>query len=98
MENALDVLLDHLDVNTFNRYRSSGLFAKMLNDKGEVIDGQDIVHCKIVEDAKVIEELEASPKRIGYRNVVQNEDGSFSSPMANELKTKGKEKVKTSSF
>ena len=29
LENALDVLLDHLDVNTFNRYRSSGLFAKM---------------------------------------------------------------------
>lgn len=29
LENALEVLLDNLDVNTFNRYKSAGLFSKM---------------------------------------------------------------------
>ena len=49
-------------------------------DLGELSEGQ--VETQIVTDPKVIAELEASPKRTGYRNVVQNEDGSFSSPMA----------------
>jgi hypothetical protein len=49
-------------------------------DLGELSEGQ--VETQIVTDPKVIAELEASPKKTGYRNVVQNEDGTFSSPMA----------------
>lgn len=56
------------------------------------------VRMKKVTDPKVIEELEKSEKRIGYRNVVLNEDGSFESPMANSLRKKGGKTVKTESF
>lgn len=68
-------------------------------DLGELSEGQ--VETQIVTDPKVIAELEASPKRTGYRNVVQNEDGSFSSPMAYWLQsTKGgaKTRVETAKF
>jgi hypothetical protein len=50
-----------------------------------------------VEDEKLIDELEASPKRKGYRNVVLNEDGTFEPPMGNKLRGNGKT-VKNSSF
>ncbi len=30
LENALEVLLDNLDINTFNRYKGAGLFSKMV--------------------------------------------------------------------
>jgi hypothetical protein len=50
-----------------------------------------------VEDEKLIDELEASPKRTGYRNVVLNEDGTFEPPMGNKLRGNGKT-VKNSSF
>ncbi|MEE0237615.1 MAG: LPD38 domain-containing protein [Bacteroidales bacterium] len=68
-------------------------------DLGELSEGQ--VETQIVTDPKVVEELEASPKRAGYRNVVQNEDGTFSSPMAYWLQsTKGgaKTRVETAKF
>lgn len=39
----------------------------------------------IVRDEAKIAELEASPKRIGYRNMVLNEDGTLSAPMAASL-------------
>ena len=68
-------------------------------DLGELSEGQ--VETQIVTDPKVIAELEASPKQIGYRNVVQNEDGTFSSPMAfwlQHTKQGAKSRVKTDSF
>lgn len=66
---------------------------------GELSEGQ--VETQIVTDPKVIAELEASPKQTGYRNVVQNEDGTFSSPMAFWLQsTKGgaKTRIETAKF
>lgn len=52
----------------------------------------------LVRDEAKIAELEASPKRIGYRNVILNEDGSFSSPMATHIGNTGKGKVKSATF
>ena len=52
----------------------------------------------LVRDEAKIAELEASPKRIGYRNVILNEDGSFSSPMATHIGNTGKGKVKSTTF
>ena len=50
---------------------------------------------KTVTDKATIEALEASPKRTGFRNVVLNEDGTFSSPMAYALQhTKGGAKTR----
>lgn len=43
----------------------------------------------IVVDPQLIAELEASPKRMGYRNVVQREDGLFEAPMGNSLRGNG---------
>lgn len=68
-------------------------------DLGTLSEGQ--VETQIVTDPKVIAELEASPKRTGYRNVVQNEDGTFSSPMAYWLqstKEGAKSRVETAKF
>ena len=68
-------------------------------DLGTLSEAQ--VETQIVTDPKVIAELEASPKRTGYRNVVQNEDGTFSSPMAYWLQSsKGgaKTRVETAKF
>lgn len=68
-------------------------------DLGTLSEGQ--VETQIVTDPKVIAELEASPKTKGFRNVVQNEDGTFSSPMAYWLQsTKGgaKSRIETAKF
>lgn len=68
-------------------------------DLGTLSEGQ--VETQIVTDPQVIEELEASPKRAGFRNVVQNEDGTFSSPMAYWLqstKEGAKSRVETAKF
>lgn len=68
-------------------------------DLGVMSEGQ--VQTQIVTDSDVIAELEASPKRTGYRNVVQNEDGTFSSPMAYWLqgtKEGAKSRVETAKF
>lgn len=68
-------------------------------DLGVMSEGQ--VQTQIVTDPDVIAELEASPKRTGYRNVVQNEDGTFSSPMAYWLqgtKEGAKSRVETAKF
>lgn len=56
------------------------------------------VRYSIVTDKKKIEELEASEKMKGYRTVILNEDGTFSSPMATGLGNKGKTSAKTSGF
>lgn len=68
-------------------------------DLGELSEGQ--VETQIVTDPEVIAELEASPKVAGFRNVVQNEDGTFSSPMAYWLqstKEGAKSRVETAKF
>lgn len=68
-------------------------------DLGVMSEGQ--VQTQIVTDPEVIDKLEASPKRTGYRNVVQNEDGTFSSPMAYWLqgtKEGAKSRVETAKF
>ena len=68
-------------------------------DLGELSEGQ--VETQIVTDPKVIAELEASPKTKGFRNVVKNDDGTFSSPMAYWLQsTKGgaKTRIETAKF
>ena len=70
-------------------------------DLGTLSEGQ--VETQIVTDPQTIAELEASPKRTGFRNVVQNEDGTFSSPMAYWLqgtKAKGgaKSRIETAKF
>lgn len=68
-------------------------------DLGELSEAQ--VETQIVTDPKVIAELEASPKVAGFRNVVQNEDGTFSSPMAYWLqstKEGSKSRVETAKF
>lgn len=68
-------------------------------DLGELSAAQ--VETQIVTDPKVIAELEAAPKRQGFRNVVMNEDGSFSSPMAYWLqstKEGAKSRVETAKF
>lgn len=54
-----------------------------------------------VDDPDVIARLEASPKRRGFRNVVRNEDGTFSSPMAYWLQSTtggAKTRVETAKF
>lgn len=40
------------------------------------------VRFRVVKDKAIIEQLEGSKKKIGYRNVVLNDNGTFSSPMA----------------
>lgn len=67
----------------------------------EVINLAEIegtVNYSVVRDEAKIAELEASPKRIGYRNVILNEDGTFSSPMATHIGNTGKGKVKSATF
>ena len=66
---------------------------------GELSEGQ--VETQIVTDPAVIAELEASPKVQGFRNVVMNPDGTFSSPMAYWLqstKEGAKSRVETAKF
>ena len=68
-------------------------------DLGTLSEGQ--VETQIVTDPKVIAELEASPKVQGFRNVVMNPDGTFSSPMAYWLqstKEGAKSRVETAKF
>lgn len=63
--------------------------------------GESQTMLRIVDDPNVIAELEASPKRRGFRNVVRNEDGTFSSPMAYWLQSTtggAKTRVETAKF
>ena len=50
-----------------------------------IAESEGTVSYSIVRDEAKIAELEASPKRIGYRNMVLNEDGTLSAPMASSL-------------
>lgn len=86
--NSIDEITDRVLYDLVNK-----------TDLGELSAGQ--VETQIVTDPKVIAELEASPKQHGFRNVVQNEDGSFSSPMAYWLqstKEGAKSRVETAKF
>ena len=72
------------------------------DEQGEVTpeESESGIRLRKVTDPAKIAELEASPKRTGYRNVVLNEDGSLGSPMADSLKgtSKGADRVKTETF
>ena len=50
-----------------------------------IAESEGTVSYSLVKDEAKIAELEASPKRIGYRNMVLNEDGTLSAPMASSL-------------
>lgn len=69
-------------------------------DGGEDNGGDDNegVRFRVITDEKLIDELESSEKRLGYRNVVLNEDGTLGSPMASKLGKTGGDKKKTSGF
>lgn len=64
----------------------------------DVVEGENAIAYRTVTDQEVIKALESSPKKTGYRNVVLNLDGTFGSPMASGLRSKGKDKVRTTSF
>ena len=49
----------------------------------------------VVTKSAEIEFFENSPKVVGYRNMVLNDDGSLGSPMASGLRNTGKKQVKT---
>lgn len=60
------------------------------NKEGEQLEETaNATRYSIVVDPQLIAELEASPKRKGYRNVVQREDGLFEAPMGNSLRGNG---------
>ena len=50
------------------------------------------------KDKETIDRLEKSEKMRGYRNVVMRPDGTFGSPMASGLRTKGQKKATTAGF
>lgn len=58
-------------------------------DGAELEETANATRYSIVVDPQLIAELEASPKRKGYRNVVQREDGLFEAPMGNSLRGNG---------
>lgn len=83
------------------RYRlKAGEYDSSPTENKDIYEGDDNagVKFRVVTDARLIEELESSEKRIGYRNVVLNADGSFGSPMADKLGKTGGGKKKTSGF
>ena len=72
---------------------------RRLLDESEKIEKEaEQVRFSIVDDPKEIERLENEPKEKGYRNVVMKEDGSFGSPMADRLGSKGKKRSATTPF
>lgn len=56
------------------------------------------VSYELVTDPETIQRLERGAKGTGYRNVVQNADGSLGSPMAGKLGRRGERSRATSSF
>ena len=70
----------------------------LLNKTSLDVSPESQVQLQIVTDKAQIAKLESSPKKTGYRNVVLNLDGTFGSPMASGLRSKGKDKVRTTSF
>ena len=71
---------------------------KLMGDTEDAALEEEQVRYSIVTDEKKIAELEADEKMNGYRTVILNEDGTFSSPMATGLGNKGKKSAKTSGF
>lgn len=72
--------------------------AESVEEIASLAESEGTTSFSLVRDEAKIAELEASPKRIGYRNVILNEDGSFSSPMATHIGNTGKGKVKSATF
>ena len=69
-----------------------------LSESEDTDRGDQIIRFSVVEDPMMIAELESKPKEVGYRSVSLKEDGTFGSPMADKLGSKGKKSVKTSPF
>ena len=92
-------------IEGLNRLRDAGrikgvkpLEAESVEEIASLAESEGTTSFSLVRDEAKIAELEASPKRIGYRNVILNEDGSFSSPMATHIGNTGKGKVKSATF
>lgn len=92
-------------IEGLNRLRDAGrikgvkpLEAESVEEIASLAESEGTTSFSLVREEAKIAELEASPKRIGYRNVILNEDGSFSSPMATHIGNTGKGKVKSATF
>ena len=70
----------------------------LLNGVMPVADYDTTIKASKVTDKQLIKQLEEGEKEIGYRNVVQNPDGTLGSPMANKLGKKGVGRKATSPF
>ncbi len=84
-------------------FRKAGIEVNLVQREGQqVLDDANGDYSGIkfqkVTDPKELEQLESGPTEVGYRNVVLNDDGSFGSPMAGTLGSKGKGKKSTSPF
>lgn len=72
------------------REEQTVIYAEVSDKAGEQLEETaSATRYSIVVDPQLIAELEASPKRKGYRNVVQREDGLFEAPMGNSLRGNG---------
>ncbi len=103
--NTAEILRQALEVEESTIAKNQAEVDAVVNDiLANVFDTDDLaasesqVRFSVVTDKKKIEELEASEKMKGYRTVILNEDGTFSSPMATGLGNKGKTSAKTSGF
>lgn len=92
-------LFDMTDVKNIDEVTDRVLY-DMLNKTDLALseNGDVATEFQVVTDKATIEKLEASPKMTGYRNVVLRPDGTFGSPMASGLQSKGKAQAKTSGF
>ncbi|MCQ2219991.1 MAG: LPD5 domain-containing protein [Prevotella sp.] len=92
-------LFDMTDVKNIDEVTDRVLY-DLLNKTDLALseNGDVATEFQVVTDKATIEKLEASPKMTGYRNVVLRPDGTFGSPMASGLQSKGKAQAKTSGF
>lgn len=64
--------------------------------EGEEPDAQ--VRYSVVNDKNLIDKLENGEKKTGYRTIAMNQDGTFGSPMAGRIGSRGTAKAETSPF
>ena len=103
---ALDDILDGYDENENRIYRQQkevwNNWMRSEGYKGDYVDFWEtgigkLGRPSIVTDPSEIERLNSEPTEKGYRTVVQNEDGTFGSPMAGKLSGKKGQKSKPTS-
>ena len=76
LENALEVLLDNLDVNTFNRYKGAGLFSKMeFNKKSYEIANEKNSGTKGLAAVVVIKNNTTNSSKKTTKNLYRLADG-----------------------